>query len=259
MTIKVVGMSPEDTAHIVPPNTILLGYVGSISHGTQIVGADSIDDRDMMGCALGPVECYLGLKKFEQRECKRGVWDSVIYELRKFVHLLLKQNPNVMGLLWLQRKDYIHISPHGQLLIDNREMFMSLKAYHSFVGYAHSQLHRMTHGAYQGYMGQKRKALVDRFGYDTKNAAHLIRLLRMGIEYLKEGQLHVFREDNVELKAIKKGEWSLERVQKEAEDLFRLAKEAHVRSALPPEPNYDGAERLLVSIIKDVFGWKEEG
>jgi len=251
--IKIANMSPEDIAHIVPPNTILLGYMGSISHGTQIVGPDSIDDKDIMGCAVGPIECYYGLKKFEQRECKRGVWDSVIYELRKYVCLLLKQNPNVLGLLWLQRKDYIHISPAGQRLIDNRTLFVSKKAYHSFVGYAHGQLHRMTHGAYQGYMGQKRKQLVDRHGYDTKNAAHLVRLLRMGIEYLVEGELHVFREDAPELKAIKRGEWTLERVQREADRLFELAREAHVRSSLPSGPDYGGAEKLLVSILRDTL------
>lgn len=33
-------------------------------------------------------------------------------------------------------------------------------------------------------MGEKRKQLVAKHGYDTKNASHLIRLLRMGMEFL---------------------------------------------------------------------------
>lgn len=48
-------------------------------------------------------------------------------------------------------------------------------------------------------MGQKRRELVRRVGYDAKNAAHLIRLLRMGIEFLTEGTLHVERADATEL------------------------------------------------------------
>ena len=40
-------------------------------------------------------------------------------------------------------------------------------------------------------------------GYDIKNAAHVIRLYRMGIEYLESGNLQVFRPDREELKAIK--------------------------------------------------------
>jgi len=100
-----------------------------------------------------------------------------------------------------------------------------------------------------GYMGQKRRELVRRVGYDAKNAAHLIRLLRMGIEFLSEGTLHVERVDGPELLDIKRGAWSLEKVKAESERLFQLAQEAYVRSSLPPEPDRDRAERLCVEMI----------
>jgi hypothetical protein len=108
----------------------------------------------------------------------------------------------------------------------------------------------MTHGAFEGYMGEKRKKLVEKFGYDCKNAAHLIRLLRMGIEFLVDGKLKVFREDAAELKEIKSGKWSLEKVMKEADRLFILAQEAFVRSSLPNSPDTEKAEKLLMSILK---------
>ena len=249
---QIKGLSMAETLLICPLHTILLGYVGSISHGTYIPSTDpnSIDDKDILGVCVGPENIYLGLGKFEQREKKYLEWDSVVYEIRKFVSLLLKSNPNVLGLLWLRREQYIHISESGQALIDNRNIFVSKVAYNSFSGYAHGQLHRMEHMAFQGYMGEKRKKLVEQFGYDTKNAAHLIRLLRMGIEFLTDGKLNVFREDAHELKDIKTGKWSLEKVKREAESLFALAKEANVRSPLPLEPDYGRAEELLISIIK---------
>jgi predicted nucleotidyltransferase len=257
---KLPGLSYEETIEVIPPNTILLGYVGSISHGTHIPSndPDGIDDVDIMGVCIAGEQVYLGLKNFEQKEKKYNEWDSVVYEIRKFFRLLLKQNPNVLGLLYLQPTNYLFKDEAGQLIIDNRSLFVSKEAYHSFVGYAHGQLHRMTHGAFLGYMGEKRKRLVAEFGYDCKNAAHLIRLLRMGIEYLTDGTLRVFREDAHELKEIKTGKWSLERVQREAGDLFKLAQEAYVRSPLPPSPNYSEAERLLIKILRTYFSLKTE-
>ena len=102
-----------------------------------------------------------------------------------------------------------------------------------------------------GYMGKKRRELVRRVGYDAKNAAHLIRLLRMSIEFLTEGTLYVERADAAELLDIKRGAWSLEKVKAEAERLFQLAQEAYVRSSLPAEPNRDEAERLCVNMIRE--------
>src|SRR4029079_13812329 len=102
-----------------------------------------------------------------------------------------------------------------------------------------------------GYMGQKRRALVRRVGYDAKNAAHLIRLLRMGIELLTEGIMHVERADAPELLDIKRGAWSLDKVKAEAERLFQLSQEAYIRSSLPPEPDRARAELLCVSMISD--------
>lgn len=255
--IRLAGLSQTESDNILPSNTILLGYMGSISHGTQIPKAnpDSIDDIDIMGVSIAPESVYMGLKKFEQKEVKYKEWDSVVYEIKKFFSLLLKQNPNVLGLLWLQHQNYIYKSPDGQLIIDNRNLFISKESYHSFSGYAHGQLHRMEHLACMGYMGAKRKELLDKFGYDCKNAAHLIRLLRMGIEFLTDGELRVFREDAVELKEIKSGQWSLEKVKREADNLFVLAREAYVRSPLPPKPDYEKAEELLISILRSSLGY----
>lgn len=234
---------------LIPDNTILLAYRGSIAHGTYI--PSHIDDKDLMGVAFGPVSMYLGLDNFEQLEKMIEPWDSVVYEIKKFFRLLLKQNPNVISLMWCEPHHYVYISPEGQRLLDNRELFISKKAFHSFSGYAHSQFMRMEtfDGSGKGYMGEKRKRLAKEFGYDCKNASHLIRLLRMGIEYLTEGKLYVLRKDAQELVDIKLGKWSLEKVKREAEHLFDLAKEAYVRSPLPNEPDIKKVNELLMEMI----------
>ncbi len=258
--MKVKGLNKEEQEILIPPSTILLGYMGSLSHGTWRPSTDpvSIDDKDIMGVCIGNQEDYFGFGRFQQKETKYKEWDSVIYEIRKMFRLLLNVNPNVLGLLWLRENFYIHIDPLGQEIIDNRNLFISKRAYFSFTGYAHSQLKRMTHLAFKGYMGEKRKALVAQFGYDTKNAGHLIRLLRMGIEFMTTQELHVFREDAQDIIAIKNGEWSLEKVQREADRLFRLADEAFVRTELPAKPKKEEAEELLMSIIKRKLGERQK-
>jgi len=236
---------------MVPEGTFLLGYMGSTSHGTHTPknNPDSIDDIDMMGVAFGPQSCYVGLQRFEQKVYKQDEWDIVTYELRKYVRLLLKQNPNVLGLLWLNPNHYIHVSEPGKILLANRDMFVSKQAYHSFIGYAHGQLHRMAHYSFNGYMGAKRKELVERYGYDVKNASHLVRLLRMGIEYLGDGELQVYRKDADELREIKAGKWTLGQVKKEADRLFHLAQEAYVKSPLPAHPDAKKAQKILEEMI----------
>jgi predicted nucleotidyltransferase len=226
----------------------------------------SVDDVDIMSVFVAPEEYYYGLSgigakqrgtKEKMMEVGKLTWDAVSYEVRKYIYLLLQGNPNVLSLLWIKENDYLHIGELGQKILDNRELFASRKVYHSFVGYANGQLKRMEHFACKGVMGAKRRGLVEKHGYDTKNASHLIRLLRMGVEFLTEGEMHIFREDAQELKAIKRGEWSLEKVKAEADKWFDLAHEAYVRSPLPPHPDREKAEKLTVEIVKTSLTQKQ--
>lgn len=254
---KVPFKWPENSKFHFEDATILCGYRGSIAHG-MFEPSDkplSIDDKDVMGVCVPPIEFYFGLRHYEQTESFIGEWDTIIYELKKYISLLLKCNPNVLSLLWLDENYYIKRSPFGDMLIKNRDWFSSKKSYFSFTGYAHGQLHRMTHYKFEGYMGAKRKAIVDKFGYDVKNAAHLIRLLRMGIEFISTGKLNVKRHDASELLEIKHGEWSLEKVKEHAEELFALSRDVFTRTILPDEPESEKIDKMLIEILSQLhFG-----
>jgi predicted nucleotidyltransferase len=233
----------------------LHGYRGSIAHGTYEPGSDpnSIDDKDTMAFCVPPIDHYYGLREYGSRgtrEIKHGEWDVVIYEARKAIRLLAQGNPNVLSILWLELNYYLAIRPAGRLLLDNRDAFVGRHVYKPFVGYATQQLYKMEHGAFKGYMGDKRKTLVERHGFDTKNAAHLVRLLRMGIEFLRDGEMNVQRHDAAELLAIKHGEWPLDRVKAEAARLFRRAEDAYDSSTLPVRPDPDRINELCVAIVK---------
>lgn len=156
------------------PSLVLLGRRGSEAHGTHIAPSDpnGIDDRDLMGVCIPPAEWVLGLREWEGAESIKGVWDVVLYSFRKFVGLLTKQNPNVIGMLWLEEEDYLHLSYVGRELIAHRDLFRSrADAYASFAGYASDQLRKMSTGAFRGYMGARRKQLVEKYGYDCHDDA----------------------------------------------------------------------------------------
>lgn len=237
---------------------ILAGYRGSIAHGMFVPNTDpnSIDDKDVMAIVIPSIDNYFGLNGFGSRGTKEffvGEWDIVIYEIKKYITLLRKSNPNVLSLLWLEDNHYIKRSPEGNKLIENRDMFISKAIYKSFTGYAYGQLKRMEKFKFDGYMGEKRKALVNKYGYDTKNAAHLIRLLRMGIEFLIDGKLYVYRKDAPQLLEIKHGKWTLEEIKKEAKKLFDLAEEAYVKSDLPSITDKEKINQFCVDLIKTYF------
>jgi hypothetical protein len=204
----------------------------------------SIDDKDLMYVCVPEVDYYLGYHPGNPvfpingtREIKENEWDIVVYEARKFIGLLAQGNPNVLAMLWLEPNFYLTKNSGRHV-------------YHSFTGYAHGQFHRMTHNAFQGHMGDKRKSLVEKFGFDTKNAAHLIRLLRMGIEFLKDGELHVLREDASQLLEIKRGEWSLDRIVTEADRLFANAELTYLNSTLPAKPDLEKINKLSIGVIQ---------
>lgn len=245
-------------------HAVLVGKRGSEAHGTYVPQTEpgAIDDRDIMGICIPPLDYYFGLKLWEGKEAIKDEWDVVLYSFRKAVGLLAEQNPNILCMLWLRNEDYLYLSQEGQLLVANRELFRSKnRAYKSFVGYANGQLHRMTAiGAYKGYMGDKRKKLVDKFGYDTKNAAHMVRLLKMGFEYLTTGELKVFRdEDRQELLDIKQGKWELTDVKLYADKLFRKVNEAMDKSPLPEYPDLEAINHITRNLTQMFFERNPEG
>ena len=314
MTIdpRIIRAFEAENGFRLEPHLIVLGLMGSHSHGTYMPPDEpnAIDDVDLMGFVVPPIEYHLGLPRWEHWRMQFEELDVVLYSLDKAMRLLLKSNPNIVGLLWLRDDEYIHQHSTFALLREQREIFSSQAAADAFSGYAMDQLERMeafdlermaeyealtaqirergpltevleadvnklVHIArnwsleldalkrfrklhrshFSGYMGEKRKAMVRRYQYDVKNAAHLIRLLRMGIEFLGTGTLQVYRtEDADELKRIKRGGWTLDQVKAEAERLFAMVGPARERSPLKAAPDTRAANELLIGIHARILG-----
>lgn len=245
--------------------SILTAWRGSIAHGMFVPSTEptSIDDRDVIAICVPSIEHYFGRRVFGSRgtkELKQDEWDLLAYEARKAIGLLRAGNPNILSVLWLNETSYMKVTPAGRLLLDERELFVGRWVFKPFVGYARDQMHKMTHQAGLGYLGAKRRKLVEQFGYDTKNAAHMVRLLRMAIELLNTGTMAVDRGgfDATELLDIKRGEWKVERVLKEGERLFRRAEDAYDRSTLPMQQDDDAINALSVEIVRTALEERTE-
>src|SRR6266513_4620507 len=109
---------------------IVLALMGSHSHGTYIPPEepDAIDDVDLMGFVVPPLAYHIGLPRWEHWRLQADELDVVIYSLDKAVRLLLKSNPNIVGLLWLRENEYVHRCLVFDLLQSQRGIFSSQAA-----------------------------------------------------------------------------------------------------------------------------------
>lgn len=99
-----------------------------------------------------------------------------------------------------------------------------------------------------------RAALEAKYGYDTKHASHLVRLIRQCREILTRGTLRVERTfDRDEIIGIKNGAWSydllMEWVNAEASD--EVIKELADKSSLPNSPNKKAIDALCIEVVEE--------
>src|SRR5271170_2634082 len=126
------------------------------------------------------------------------------------------------------------------------------------------QLERQYTGAkrewdqYQNWRATRNKtrsALEEKYGYDTKHAYHLVRLIRMCGEVLTTGKVIVKRPDREELLAIRNGAWSYEKLMEFAEkadaDLNLLYNQSTV---LPKTPNKEKLDQLCIRLVEQSLG-----
>jgi predicted nucleotidyltransferase len=119
-------------------NTVYLTLHGSKAYGTNV---ESSDD-DYKGICIPTKEYFLGSQhRFEQAELHEP--DAVIYDIRKFFNLAAASNPNIVEALYTDPSDHILVDPIGEIILDNRDKFLSKRVKHTFSGYAVSQLKRI--------------------------------------------------------------------------------------------------------------------
>lgn len=234
----------------VEDNIILVALTGSIAYGLNV----ATSDIDYRGIFIAPKDYQLGLHTIEQKdsgwlvELGNGCYpyltnkDTCCFELKKYLKLALNCNPNILEILFCNK--HKHLNEAGQTLVDNKHLFLSKKAKHSYAGYAQSELRKM-----QNPNSTKYNASV---GYNTKKGMHVIRLLTMGIEILKHNTIIVNRKeagDQDYLLSIRNGEVPLKDLLSKAEDLQDILNKEYTSSSIQSKPNYEKVNRLCISLI----------
>ena len=95
---------------------------------------------------------------------------------------------------------------------------------------------------------EKRAALEEKYGIDTKHLMHLVRLLRMGKEILSDQGVIVFRPDAKELLEIRNGAWSYEESIKYAESMEKEIQELYKTTGLRKKPDIKLAAKVLMDV-----------
>jgi uncharacterized protein len=202
--------------------------VGSRAFG--LAGEDS--DIDRRGVYLPPADLQWSLygapEQLENEATQECYW-----ELRKFLILALKANPNILECLYTPLVETA--TPIAQELLAMHEIFLSKLVYQTYNGYVLSQFKKLE------------QDLRSSGAVKWKHAMHLIRLLMSGITVLKEGFVPVnVAEHRDLLLVIKRGEMEWTEMNRLRLDLHRRFDEAFTNTKLPERPDYKRANDFLI-------------
>lgn len=242
---------------IAQENLIYKVQNGSHLYGTTI----ETSDTDFVGIFIPPKEYVLGIKRCDQVEystklskTKRNQkedTDYTVYSLLKFIHLAMNNNPNIIELLYAPVNCIIHRTVYSDILLAHRNEFLSKKAYHTFKGYAYAQRNKLMVKK-ENMTG--RTELVEKYGYDTKFASHLIRLLMECHQILVEGTIILPLPQNNYIRDIKLGEYTLDDIFVKAEELEKLVDLAYTTSTLQNRCNEEKINKLQINLLE--YYWK---
>ena len=103
---------------------------------------------------------------------------------------------------------------------------------------------------------EARSILERKYGYDTKHGMHLVRLMRMCEEILRDGIVLVRRPDAEELLAIRNGAWTYEQLMTWARDMDARMAAVAATSRLPNSPDRAAINALCVELMRAQEGIK---
>jgi len=265
----------EERGLIHPPswlshNTMYMTIMGSEAYGVS--SGDS--DKDIYGFCIPRKEMVFShltgeisgfgrqIQKFEQfqqhhvkdetaNKGKGLQYDFGIYSIVKYFQLCMENNPNMLDSMFTPVNCVIHCTKVGNMVRDNRKMFLHKGVFHKMKGYAYSQLHKMQTKDPIG----KRKELREKFGFDTKFAYHVVRLLSECEQILTEGDLDLQEKGRREhMKAIRRGEVSEQDIREWFAVKEKELEKLYVTSTLRHSPDEGKIKMLLMQCLEEHYG-----
>jgi predicted nucleotidyltransferase len=195
-------------------------------------------------------------KKFEQyqqhhvyRQDNKKEYDLSIYSIVKYFQLCMDNNPNMIDSLFVPQRCVLYCSKIGNMVRERRRDFLHKGSWHKFKGYSFSQVNKMKTKNPDG----KRKEIVEKYGYDLKFAYHTVRLLNEVEQIMMEHDLDLQR-NREQLKAIRRGEWTLDQVEQYFDEKERALEDLYIKSTLPYKPDEKKIKQLLFDCLEEHYG-----
>lgn len=176
-------------------------------------------------------------------------YDIAIYSIVKAFNLAAENNPNILDMLWVPEDCILHMDGIGEYIRKNRRQFLHKGSYHKFLGYSHSQFKKL--------QSSPRTELIEKFGYDTKNAYHIWRLCLQCQQILEEGDMDITRNSGV-LKSIREGAWTLAELKSKYAAKETELNELYTKSTLQYSPNMNFLREVLMACLEMKYGSLKE-
>lgn len=248
-----------------PSNMHYEVQMGSVAYGVS----NDNSDMDIYGFAIPPKEMIFpgiaghidgfgpkpqGFEQFDPHHiddpAKKRQYDLAIYNIVKYFQLCAECNPNMIDSLFVPRRCVLFSTPIGEMVRDQRRTFLHKGAWHKFKGYAYSQLHKIGKA---NKSNPRRQADIEKHGYDTKFAYHTVRLLGEVEQIMVEHDLDVQR-NREQLKAIRRGEWTLQYLQEWFEAKEKHLEGVYAESSLRHSPDWEALRKLLLEALEAHYG-----
>lgn len=176
-------------------------------------------------------------------------YDIAVYNIVTYFSLLMDNNPNIIDSLFTRDQCVTHSTKIGQMVKNNRHIFLHKGAWHKFKGYSYSQMKKIRARQSNG----KRKESVDKFGYDVKFAYHVVRLLAEVEDILLHGDIDLMK-NREQLKSIRNGDWTLEQLEQHFHDKERSLEQVYLDSHLPKYADEEKVKHLLLDCLEEFYG-----
>lgn len=197
-------------------------------------------------------------KRFNQLQLQHipsevfGDTDLTIYNIVRYFHLVMGMNPNMLDSLFVQDDSIMCMDRVGKMVRDNRHIFLSQKLWHTFKGMAWSHMKRITSRTREG---KRRKEHVEKYGYDVKDASHVVRLMLQVEEFLFTGDCDISSNADT-ISDVRNGLWQLDDVESFFEGRLEYVqgKLDLGESVIPEYPNQESIKELLVFCLEETYG-----